>query len=338
MMFASLLLLIGVTTGLGVEPKVRQLSEPTYNFNRETFLYDQLAFGSTDAMLRFMSNQVVQVQIGIYQQDGSGGFDMSIDPYPFDRDEETFEEFVVRTSNTEFQRVIALKHYRIDQKFSMGYYFEDECGKAQFYNKKKVEFIPQQSGSAYVVPNSIIDSLSLQMVSGIGGTQMIAWDRLKRATLRVFDENGNVVYAGDSLKNPLNDDKLWVSGGVTSRNWNSLVISRKFVTRSYTGVLTVSTYEGTSGTYQLKDGAFVHHPQEIPPLIGLSTSNGQSTVSVNGAPSQSISLLCYSNLNISPHEEILTLDDTGSMSWTNRMQSMHFFKVQYPYAITSQKP
>ena len=324
-MLASLLCLIGIATGLGVEPKVRQLSEPTYNFNRETFLYDQLAFGNQDELIKFMRTQVSRLQVGLYQEDGSG----YIGPIMYRLYKEigeTLEELILRASRDEFKRAVTENHYRMNQRFSIYYAYMNSANGDQFYDE--ISFTPEKSGNTYDVPSSILDSVNLKER---GDQLSISWGRIVRATLTVFDpQNGSLVYKGDSINHDLNDPDLTVFRG------SDLGISKRFLTNGYTGTLTVACADphgfANTSMYLIKDGSLVTYPQGIRPLLGIAREKGQIKVNVmSGAPFQNISLLRYTNLDLPPHEELLTLDCVGSAIWTNAVQSssIGFYKLTY---------
>ena len=111
---------------LGAEPETS--GEYDFNVNEGTCLYNRLGFGSREVVLQFMTNQVQFLRIGVYEENGNGGFDQTIPAYPgYNHPDyagtETLEGFVLRASKIEFQRSVEKYNYRVDQRFTLKYFF-----------------------------------------------------------------------------------------------------------------------------------------------------------------------------------------------------------------------
>ena len=328
----SLLLAVGVNS-LWAAPRTQTYTPPEFNFNGQTYLWDKLGFGGYDIMSRFMWEQVQYLTVEVIYGTNDD-FNSSPASYKWAKDSETYENFVLRAANTQLQHAINVNHFPVNQQLTLKLHLNSgntngvngQIAYTGQFNADNVYFTPQLSGSTYVVPPEIVGTLNYTMVSGVGETQQIPWTQIKRAQLVVFDTNGAVLYIGDSKNNSVNDTNLAVELNFT------LAISRRFVTNSCNGILTVATGAGTSAMYLLKDGTLVLYPQTVSPLLTMGTAKGKFVINVKGgAPRQSISLLCYTNLSLPPQEVVLTLDEVGLGSWTNTLNSANgFFKARYP--------
>jgi|GEM_PF-2628182 len=300
-----------------------------FSFNPETCLYNRLGFGNESAMLRFMWEQVKYVTIVITDQ--SGDFDFNSPPYEYFREAESFEEFVSRTSNLLLKHAIEVNGFSTNQlKIRYGFKSGNTNGRNNqvsyltHFGTFDVDFTPQAVTGGYIVPTKVISSLNLWMPAD--GVLRIPWMQVKRASLIVFDQVGKLVYSGDTVQNNINDRNFAIDQYVT------LNIGRKFVTNGYSGILTVALDKNRpGGTYLLKDGVFVPYPSTISPFLAITQKKSQVIVEImGGAPLQEIALLCSTNLNSRPSERIITLDEVGSVKWTNTSSSpTGFFSTRY---------
>ena len=320
-LLTSLLILGWVITGFGATTKA---SEPNYLFNEETSSYDMLGFGDSETLLQFMTDQIKLVHIGVYQQNGSGGFYGS-PYYQYDKNtRETLGEFINRVSQEEFQRSLNVNGYDPNQEFSLKYYFKNMAESGQFW-ADKVSFRPKKIGASYTVPDNIASLLNVETSSLPGGMLACYWKGIREASLTVFDRDGSLIYNDRVSRDRRTQDFRVIVD-------QELIIARRLITNGYSGTLTVSLSNGESLVYLIQGGSFVYYPKVIQPLVGMSVGNDGITISVSGgAPQESISLLCYTDLSLPPHEELLTLDNVGCLVWTNTLKSpMGFFKTRYP--------
>jgi hypothetical protein len=141
----------------------------------------------------------------------------------------------------------------------------------------------------------------------------------------VFDKNKKLVYQGDTDVNRFDDKDFRIL-----KNY-SVSVCRSFLTNGYTGVLTMSSGLNFSGMYHIGDGELIYDQRSEQPVTTITQKSGFKIGVIGGAPFQSITLLCTTNINDPPHEEVLTLDAVGSLTWTNTMNSaMGFFSTRYP--------
>lgn len=300
-----------------------------FEFDSSTYLYNKLGLGSYEAMSRFVKEQSRYVTVLISNQ--SGDQDSNATPYPQGQDE-PFQDFFLRTANTQLQHAIAGLGFNPNQQFSVKCTFKSASSNGvnkvfaydtQMYSSI-IWFTPQVSNGLYTAPNSITNLLSLSVNSA--DTQVIPWTQIKQVSLVVLDPNGKLVYSGDTKFNSPTDSNLSIS---SNRN---VFVSKRFVTNGYTGVLTAATGSGPGAVYLMKNGVITLQP--TPPVLTINklSTNGMVVSIKGGSPYQSIQLLSSSNPGAFPSQGTnLNLDRVGSVIWTNTSTSnCGFYKVVYP--------
>ena len=313
-LLASLLFLIGIALSVFGAPQPQSPDSINNAINTETFLYDHLGFGSHEAMWNFALSQIHYITVGVFDPEDETTY-ITSDPYPI-WDYETLEEAVIRIFNEELNRKTSIVE---NKELEVLYYLDEPSGGGQFYGKMK--FVPEKVlDGIYIIPNSITNKLDMQL---IGTAQPVWWPHIKRAILTVFDHNGNV-HNYDSLKADINKEEFSVIHNLV------MLIPRRLVTNGYTGRLTIALDTGVSATYLLEDGSFVFYPQSIKPLLGITMKTNSLVLSINGAPFQQVSLLSTVDLNRLASEEIITLNNVGSIVLTNKITTpVRIFSVKY---------
>lgn len=316
MMLDSLLLIIGVTTSLGAEPKSRILSESDYRINEETSLYDHLPYGSYENLFTFQRAQARRLQAGIFDPSDSNKFLTT--EFCVINEGETLEEAALRIFNKEMAKRTNVVEGR---SLEVKYYFTSPIGLAapQFFGR--MYFIPTRDiDGTYSVPQSITNSLDLQIIFDAKMID-IWWPNITRATLVVQDQSETTIYKGDTLLQKDGDE-------FSVRPGRRLIIPGRFLTNNTLNVtLTVTLKNGVNAVYV--NGVRDTYVKNNPVLTMKITDTKPIISIVGGAPLQEMILRKFTDLNLPPQEVSITLDSTGSATWIDNSPSsiMGFYSL-----------